>query len=109
MYSNWKNKMVEAADRGDVYFSFMNLVSLQNMLHEIAEDIAVEDFEIMDKFNPQNLEENMVVFDKTLSNYLAEYEKIGISPKHFASVEEFIRTTADKRQKSQKSATGSPF
>ena len=89
MYSNWKNKMTEAADRGDVYSSFMNLVSLQYMLHGIAEGIAVDDFEIMDQFNPGNLEENTVVFDKALSKYLAEYEKAGISPKHFGSVEEF--------------------
>ena len=69
MYSNWKNKMVEAADRGDVYSSFMNLLSLQNMFHEIAEGIAVDDLEIMDKFDSKNLEGNAEVFDKALSNY----------------------------------------
>lgn len=90
MYSNWKNKMVEAADRDDVYSSFMNLLSLQCMIHEITECMAVEDFEIMDKFNPQKLEENVYVFDRTLRNYLAEYEKVGICPKHFESVTEFV-------------------
>ena len=90
MYSNWKNKMSEAADRDDVYSSFMNLLSLQYMFHEIAEGIAVDDFEIMDKFNPKNLEENAGVFDKALSNYLAEYEKVGICPKHFGNVAEFV-------------------
>ena len=89
MYSNWKNKMPEAADRDDVYSSFMNLLSLQCMFHEIAESIAVDDFEIMDKFNPKNLEENAGVFNKALSNYLAEYEKVGICPKRYGSVEEF--------------------
>jgi len=89
MYSNWKNKMVEAANKGDVYSSFMNLLSLQHMFHEIADGIAVDDFEIMDKFEPQNLEENADVFDKALSNYLTEYEKVGIRPKHFGSVAEF--------------------
>ena len=89
MYSNWKNKMPEAADRDDVYSSFMHLLSLQYMFHEIAESIAVDDFEIMDKFNPKNLEENAGVFNKALSNYLAEYEKVGICPKRYTSVEEF--------------------
>ena len=59
MYSNWKNKMAEAAGRDDVYSSFMNLLSLQWMIHEITECIAVDDFEIMDKFNPKKLEENV--------------------------------------------------
>ena len=92
MYSNWKNKMAEAAGRDDVYSSFMNLLSLQWMLHEIAEGIAVDDFEIMDKFNPENLEENADVFDQALDKYLAEYEKAGICPKHFESMTEFELT-----------------
>ncbi len=89
MYSNWKNKMAEAADRDDVYSSFMNVLSLQWMFYEIAEYIAVDDFEIMDKFNPKNLEENVDVFDQALNKYLAEYEKVGICPKHFGSMTEF--------------------
>ena len=89
MYSNWKNKMAEAADRDDMYSSFMNLLSLQDMIHEIAEGIEIDDFEIMDKFEPQNLENNVCVFNKAISNYLAEYEKVGMRPKHYGSVEEF--------------------
>ena len=89
MYSNWKNKMAEAADRDDMYSSFMNLLSLQDMFHEIAQGIEVDDFEIMDKFDPHNLEMNVCVFNTALSNYLAEYEKVGIRPKHYGSVEEF--------------------
>lgn len=89
MYSNWKNKMVEAAGRDDVYSSFMNLLSLQYMFHGIAEYIEVDDFEIMDKFNPKKLEENVDAFDQALNKYLAEYGKVGICPKHFESVTEF--------------------
>lgn len=89
MYSNWKNKMSEAADRDDVYSSFMNLLSLQYMVHEIAEAIAVDDFEIMDKFDPKNLQKNADIFNEVLSGYLAEYEKVGIRPKRYGSVEEF--------------------
>ena len=92
MYSNWKNKMAEAADRDDVYSSFMNLLSLQWMFYEIAEGIAVDGFEIMDKFNPKNLEENMDVFNQALNKYLVEYEKVGICPKHFESMTEFIES-----------------
>ena len=59
------------------------------MFYEIAEGIAVDDFEIMDKFNPENLEENVDVFDQALNKYLAEYEKVGICPKHFESMTEY--------------------
>ena len=43
----------------------------------------------MDKFDPQNLENNVCVFDKAMSNYLTEYEKVGMRPKHYGNVEEF--------------------
>ena len=89
MYSNWKNKMAEAAGRNDMYSSFMNLLSLQWMFYEIAECIAEDDFEIMDKFSPKNLEENVDVFDQALNKYLAEYEKVGIRPRHFESMTDF--------------------
>lgn len=36
-------------------------------------------------------EENAGVFDKAFSNYLAEYEKVGICPKRYRSVEEFAK------------------
>ena len=90
MYSNWKNKMTEAAGRDDVYSSFMNLLSLQYMFHEIAECIAVDDLEIMDKFSPKNLEENVEVVGNALSIYLAEYENVGICPRHFKNITEFV-------------------
>ena len=89
MYSNWKNKMAEAAGRNDVYSSFMNLLSLQWMFYEIAECIAVDGFEIMDKFNAKSLEENVDVFNQVLNKYLAEYEKAGIRPRHFESMTDF--------------------
>ena len=92
MYSNWKNKMTEAAGGDDVYSSFMNLLSLQWMFYEIAECIAVDGFEIMDKFSPQNLEGNVDVFDQALNKYHAEYEKVGICPRHFESMTEFIES-----------------
>ena len=92
IYSNWKNKMAEAAGRNDMYSSFMNLLSLQWMFYEIAECIAVDGFEIMDKFNPKNLEENVDVFNQALNKYLAEYEKVGIRPRHFESMTEFIES-----------------
>ena len=92
MYSNWKNKMAEAADRDDVYSSFMNLLSLQWMFYEIAECIAMDGFEIMDKFSPKNLEGNVDVFDQALNKYHAEYEKVGICPRHFESMTEFIES-----------------
>ena len=91
MFSNWRNKMAEASDRSDVFASFMNLASLQLMLHEIAHEVAIEDFDFMDEYNPSNLEGNVDVYDKALSRYLLEYTKAGIVAKRYLDVDEFVQ------------------
>lgn len=90
MFSNWRNKMQEAADREDLFSSFMNMVSFQFMIHEIAEDIAVDEFEIMSSFDPHHLEKNIEAFDNALGRYLEEYRKVGIQPKCFSDVNDFL-------------------
>lgn len=90
MVSNWRNKMAEAAARSDVFSSFMNLASLQTMLDEIAEDVSIGRFPIMEKYDPDDLSKNIEVFDGALDTYLKEYAAVGIQPKHFADVDEFV-------------------
>ena len=90
MFSNWRNKMQEAADREDLFSSFMNMVSFQFMIHEIAENVVVDELEIMKSFDSHHLEKNIEVFDNALGRYLEEYRKVGIQPKCFANVDDFL-------------------
>ncbi len=90
MYSNWRNKMFAAAEEGDLYASFMNMVSFQYMLHELAENIDVNDFGIMDKFTPENLSVNTQIFEHALEKYLEEYKKIDLKARHFSDVDAYI-------------------
>ncbi len=91
MFSNWKNKMSDAADRGDVFSSFMNMASLQVMFTEILGKTELPEFNIMDKFDPDNLSDNTTVFDDALEKYRYEYEKLGIEPRCFKNIDEFIK------------------
>lgn len=91
MYSNWRNKVEEAAYNGDAFSSFMNLCSLKYMLHDIANDVEIEDFDIMLNFNPKDLFENIKVFDDALEKYKKNYDRAGILPKHYANVNEFAK------------------
>ncbi|MDE7354064.1 MAG: nucleotidyltransferase domain-containing protein [Acetatifactor sp.] len=90
MFSNWRNKMTEAAGKKDAFSSFMNLASLQYMINEIAEGVFIERISVMDSYDPADLEGNVRAFDNGLKQYLEEYEKAGISPRHYKDVEEFI-------------------
>ncbi len=89
MFSNWKNKMSEAAESDDVFSSFMNMASLQVMLKEISNEMNIADIDCMGDFSSENLKYNVTIFDNTLKKYLNEYEKVGMEPKHFKNVDSF--------------------
>lgn len=90
MYSNWRNKMPEAAARGDLFSSFMNMGSLGFMLREIAQDVAIGEFDIMEGFDPGHLEKNAAAFDAALDRVLKEYDRAGIQPGRYADADAFV-------------------
>lgn len=91
MFSNWRNKMHEAAANGDVFASFMNMASLHFMMDDIAGDVDIADTAPMAGFDAHDLAHNASAFDDVLARYLDEYRRAGIEPKHFADVDEFVR------------------
>ena len=90
MFSNWRNKMWEAADRGDVFSSFMNMASLHFMFAEISDKIEIPEFNVMNDFHPEELAHNAELFDNILEKYRYEYEKLGIEPRCFKNIDEFV-------------------
>lgn len=91
MFSNWRNKMPEATERGDAFASFMNLASLQFMLEEIASENAIPKFQVMEEFDANDLAKNAKLFDDALEDYRQEYDKLGMEVRRFASVDEFVK------------------
>ena len=90
MYSNWRNKVEEAAETGHPFASFMNLCSLHLMLMEISDEVEIGEFNIMDKYDPDSLENNTKTFDRYLQKYEEVYQRAGIRVKRFAHVDEFV-------------------
>lgn len=96
MFSNWRNKMREAADRNDWFSSFMNAVSCQFMLEDIAEAIAIDKPDAVAGFDPCDPQKNALLFDGALDQYLDEYRKSGIQPKHFANIDAYLTAYLDQ-------------
>ncbi len=92
MFSNWRNKMVEASERKDAFSSFMNMASLHFMLEEISDEISITAINVMEEFDAHNFGNNVTIFDNVLHKYLMEYKKIGIEPRHFRNVDAFVET-----------------
>ena len=90
MFSNWRNKMQEAAEQNDLFSSFMNMVAFQFMDQEIADGASIDQQNLLADFVPQNLWHNAHAFDAALNRHLQEYQKAGIQPKRFANVDAFL-------------------
>ena len=90
MYSNWRNKMWEAADRGDLFSSFTNAVSCQCMLADMADGLEMDIPDMLGEFDPQDLQKNAHLFDRGLEQYALAYREAGIEPTHFADADAFI-------------------
>ena len=90
LYSNWRNKVEQAANNSDVFSSFVNMCCFNYMLSDISSEFDIGDYNIMDEYNPENLADNVPLYDK----YLKEYEKVcsdaGIKIKRFSDVDAFV-------------------
>lgn len=90
IYSNWRNKVEEAAEHNNIFASFMNMCNLQYMLTEISAEFAIETYNIMEAYNPDCLEDNVRLFDDCLQKYKEVYKTAGIEIKRYSGVDEFV-------------------
>ena len=90
MYSNWRGKVEEAAQKEDTFASFVNMCSLHFMFMEIAEGVEIGTFNIMEAYSAESLADNIRTFDRYLQKYEKVYMRAGIRVNRFANVDEFV-------------------
>ena len=96
LYSNWRNKVEEAADNGDVFSSFANMCCFNYMLSDISDEFNIGNYNIMEEYNPEKLTDNVLIYDKYLKKYENVYNKAGIKIKRFADVDAFVADYLEK-------------
>ena len=96
IYSNWRNKVEEAADQNNAFAAFMNLCNLNYMFDGISSEFEIETYNIMEEYNPHCLKDNVKLFDKYLQKYGGVYKSVGIEVKCFSNVDEFANDYLNK-------------
>lgn len=91
MFSNWRNKMYLAAETDNKHLAFMSMISLHAMLQDIKSEVDIAEYDVLSRYNPQNLYETAKAYDDILNQYLQEYIKCKIQVKHFADIDAFVR------------------
>lgn len=89
IYSNWRNKMKVAETSNDHYLSFRTLASCQSFYDEMMAQYDLPSFEILSKFNPNDLPSNSAAFEHALRQWKVLYEKNGIQIRAYNSMDDF--------------------
>ncbi len=89
IYSNWRNKVAEAAAADDHFSSFMNILFLQYMIDEIAGSVQIGSHDLMASYDPDCPANNIELFDRFLEEYEKVYEKAGLDVRRFANADAF--------------------
>ena len=91
MYSNWKNKMQDAATRNDTLSSFMTICAFTEMLKEISSIVDIGKVDVLNEYNPDCLDDNVKLYNKYLEKYKQVCKKFKIKVNEFKNVDDFVR------------------
>lgn len=89
IYSNWKNKMYHAADKGDVYLSLMTAASCQQFYNCMCGKYNINRIDIMKNITTNNLSLWAKAFDNAMEEYKNNYNKLGTEIKCYKDLDEF--------------------
>ena len=90
LYSNWRNKVEEAADNSDVFSGFANMCCFNYMLSDISAEFNIENYNIMEEYNPESLADNIMIYDRYLRKYEKVCNKAGVKINRFSDVDAFV-------------------
>lgn len=90
MFSNWRNKMHLAAKAGNRHLAFMSLISNSAMFAGISSEVDIEQYNVMECYEPEDLHKTANAYDNILNKYLNEYRKAGISEKRYSDIDVFV-------------------
>lgn len=83
--------MYAAAQKKNRHLAFMSLNSLNTMISEIGDEVAIEHYDVLGCYDPNNLQKTAEAYDEILRRYLKEYEKADIPAKHYSDIDAFVR------------------
>lgn len=91
IYSNWRNKMYQAADNGDVYLALMTAASCQEFYDYMYNHYNIDKIDLMSRIRVDNLALSAEAFDNALEEYKKNYDRLNVEIKRYKDLVEFER------------------
>lgn len=89
IYSNWKNKMYQAAENNDMYLSLMTAASCQAFYDDMYNEYNIEKIDIMKRLSNNDLKEATSSFDEAMEEYKKNYDRINIKIVKYKNLDDF--------------------
>lgn len=83
MWSNYRNKVISGTERGDLVYVFNAAVDAQNFLDEMTKNVGTKKYDLMGKFDPDDLIGFRDAFLEVMDEYRANYERAGLEVQMF--------------------------
>lgn len=87
--SNWYNKMLHAAEINSRYLSFITMASCQEFYDEMFDEFNIPKIELISKYNPNDLNENILNFELAMAEWKKNYDKFGIKIARYDDLNKF--------------------
>ena len=88
LWCNYRNKVIISCDSNDKNYAFHAALGAQNFFDEMTtEHVGTPKFNLMQHFDPNNLEVFKNAFLCAMDEYLQEYEKVGRKVEKFDTFE----------------------
>ena len=89
IYSNWYNKMIHACEINSRYLSFITMASCQEFYDEMFEEFNIPKIELISKYNPNDLNENVLNFELAMAEWKKNYDMLGIKINRYEDLNNF--------------------
>lgn len=99
LYSNYYNKLLNAADSNNKYLSFRTMIDAQGFFDEFTNTFNLPEFNLLDKYNPNNLMANLNEFTTLLNKWKKLYDQFQIDAEEYDSIEELYSISSNKKTK----------
>lgn len=77
MWCNCRNKILTSVNAGDKHYAFHAALGAQAFLDEMTEMFGTKKYDVMQYFDPENLEMLKDAFLRIMDEYLEEYKRVG--------------------------------
>jgi len=96
IFSNWRNKMVLAAQTDDAYLALMTMASCQELYDELATEYHVDRVRLFEGFQIDDLSRSAEEFDAAMEYYRCLYTQLGEPVRSYSSIEEFEKAYLER-------------